>query len=254
MKTRRRLGLQGWLVAALLAVGLAASLAVLLVVLPTLGVERADRPRQARGAGAPDAGSGASGRTASRSAPAPGRQVLADELAETLAGEVAIMLVRGPTCSRRRASASPPQQPAHLGRLVRGIPMEPTVLGDGDAVAAAAPLRIGGGQSDGWIVAARPWRRAELAIVRRRVIIAMIVVLGLATLAGIALARVLGGRIRRLASTAATLAGGDLSARASDVGVAPEELRSCGAASAGWRSGWSRWSARSRASATATAR
>ena len=32
--------------------------------------------------------------------------------------------------------------------------MEPTVLGD--AVAAAAPLRVGGGQSDGWIVAARP--------------------------------------------------------------------------------------------------
>ena len=36
MRTRRALGLQGWLVAALLAVGLAASLAVLLVVLPTL--------------------------------------------------------------------------------------------------------------------------------------------------------------------------------------------------------------------------
>ncbi len=54
----------------------------------------------------------------------------------------------------------------------------------------------------------------ELAIVRRRVIIAMIVVLGLAALAGVALARVLGGRIRRLASTAATLAGGDLAARA----------------------------------------
>ena len=45
----------------------------------------------------------------------------------------------------------------------------------------------------------------ELAIVRRRVIIAMIVVLGLAALAGIALARVLGGRMRRLASTTATL-------------------------------------------------
>ena len=63
---------------------------------------------------------------------------------------------------------------------------------------------------------------------RRRVIIAMIVVLGLAALAGIALARVLGGRIRRLASTAATLAGGDLSARASDVG-----RRARGAAGAG---------------------
>ena len=68
----------------------------------------------------------------------------------------------------------------------------------------------------------------ELAIVRQRVILAMIVVLGLAALAGIALARVLGGRIRRLASTAATLAAGDLSARAPTARVAPEELATLG--------------------------
>ncbi len=36
MKVRRPLGLQGWLVAAFLAVGVVASLAVLLVLLPTL--------------------------------------------------------------------------------------------------------------------------------------------------------------------------------------------------------------------------
>ncbi len=36
MTRRRGFGLQGWLVGALLAVGMAASLAVLLVVLPTL--------------------------------------------------------------------------------------------------------------------------------------------------------------------------------------------------------------------------
>ena len=69
----------------------------------------------------------------------------------------------------------------------------------------------------------------ELAIVRRRVIIAMIVVLGLAALAGIALARVLGGRMRRLASTAATLAGGDLSAaRARGRASRPRSCRCCG--------------------------
>ncbi len=228
MKTRRALGLQGWLVAALLAVGLAASLAVLLVVLPTLEssvqTDRAKREAQElrtqlRRIGQDGLPFGAGPRDA---------QILADDLAETLAGEVAIQYSSAvDVFQEARISVTAPQQPAYLGRLVRGIPMEPTVLGDGDAVAAAAPLRVGGGQSDGWIVAARPLSGVapELAIVRRRVIIAMIVVLGLAALAGIALARVLGGRIRRLASTAATLAGGDLSARASDVGVAPEELQ-----------------------------
>jgi two-component system sensor histidine kinase ResE len=100
------------------------------------------------------------------------------------------------------------------------------VLDDGRAVSASAPLLVEGGQ-DGWIVAFKPISGVapELAIVRRRVIIAMIVVLGLAALAGIALARILGGRMRRLATTAADLAGGDLSARAPDEGVAPEEVR-----------------------------
>jgi len=120
-----------------------------------------------------------------------------------------------------------PDQTQYLGRSVRERPARPTVLGDGEAVAATAPLRVGGGPADAWIVAVEPIRGVapELAIVRRRVIIAMIVVLGLAALAGIALARVLGGRMRRLASTAATLSGGDLAARAPDVGVAPEELQ-----------------------------
>ena len=47
VRARRALGLQGWLVAALLAVGLAASLAVLLVVLPTLESSvRTDRAKR----------------------------------------------------------------------------------------------------------------------------------------------------------------------------------------------------------------
>ena len=49
MTPRRVFGLQGWLVGALLAVGMAASLAVLLVVLPTLESSVRERPRQARG-------------------------------------------------------------------------------------------------------------------------------------------------------------------------------------------------------------
>ena len=47
MRAKRALGLQGWLVAALLGVGLAASLAVLLVVLPTLESSvRTDRAKR----------------------------------------------------------------------------------------------------------------------------------------------------------------------------------------------------------------
>ena len=49
MTPRRVFGLQGWLVGALLAVGMAASLAVLLIVLPTLESSVCERPRQARG-------------------------------------------------------------------------------------------------------------------------------------------------------------------------------------------------------------
>ena len=49
MNPRRTFGLQGWLVAALLAVGIVASLAVLLVVLPTLESSvRTDRAKSAR--------------------------------------------------------------------------------------------------------------------------------------------------------------------------------------------------------------
>ena len=224
VKTRRALGLQGWLVAALLAVGLAASLAVLLVVLPTLEssvqTDRAKREAQEL-----RRSSGASGRTACPFGATPGRPGPRGRARRDARrrGRHRV-LVRGrrvPGGARQRPRRSSPRTSAGSS----GVPMEPTVLGDGDGRGRAA-LRVGGGSPTAGSSRSSPSAASrELAIVRRRVIIAMIVVLGLAALAGIALARVLGGRIRRLASTAATLAGGDLSARASDVGVAPEELQ-----------------------------
>lgn len=54
----------------------------------------------------------------------------------------------------------------------------------------------------------------RLAIVRRRVLIAISLVLALALIMGLAISRLLGARMRRLAATASTLAKGDLSARA----------------------------------------
>jgi two-component system sensor histidine kinase ResE len=227
VKTRRALGLQGWLVAALLAVGLAASLAVLLVVLPTLEssvqTDRAKREAQELGSQLQRVGEeGLSFGATSEAA-----QRLADDLSAATGAEVGIdYTLRYDVFETTRIHVVSPAQPEYLDRRVRGIPGEPTVIGDNEAVAASAPLAVGGGEL-GSIVAVRELSGVapELAIVRRRVIIAMIVVLGLAALAGIALARVLGARIRRLASTAATLSGGDLAARAPEVGVAPEELQ-----------------------------
>ena len=150
---------------------------------------------------------------------------MADDVGDAIGGDVRIEYADPvDVFQSTRVSVDSAERTGFLDRV--GVPAEPTVLGDGEAVAASAGLVVGGSEA-GRIVAVQPISGVapELAIVRRRVIIAMIVVLGLAALAGIALARVLGGRMRRLASTAATLAGGDLSARAPEVGVAPEEVQ-----------------------------
>ncbi|HEX2508872.1 MAG TPA: ATP-binding protein [Miltoncostaeaceae bacterium] len=225
MRARRALGLQGWLVAALLAVGLAASLAVLLVVLPTLEssvrTDRAKREAQELHAQLLEVGKeglpfGATGEAATR---------VAEDVGNATGADVKIDFPNpGDVFQSSRVIVRTPERTGLIDRVP--VPEEPTVLGDGQAVAASAPMAVAGGD-EGWIVAVKPISGVapELAIVRRRVIIAMIVVLGLAALAGIFLARVLGGRMRRLATTAADLAGGDLSARAPEVGVAPEEVQ-----------------------------
>jgi two-component system sensor histidine kinase ResE len=227
VRTRPALGLQGWLVAALLAVGLAASLAVLLVVLPTLesSVETDRAKREAQELGAQLQRVGQEG--LEFGATAESAQRLADDISAATGAEVSIdYTYRYDVFETTRVHVVSPAQTEYIDRRVRGVPERPTVIGDSEAVAASAGLAVGGGEL-GSIVAVRELSGVapELAIVRRRVIIAMIVVLGLAALAGIALARVLGGRIRRLASTAADLSGGDLAARAPEVGVAPEELQ-----------------------------
>jgi two-component system, OmpR family, sensor histidine kinase ResE len=225
VRARRALGLQGWLVAALLAVGLAASLAVLLVVLPTLEssvrTDRAKREAQELHAQLLEVGKeglpfGATGEAATR---------VAEDVGNATGADVKIDFPNpGDVFQSSRVIVRTPERTGLIDRVP--VPEEPTVLGDGQAVAASAPMAVAGGD-EGWIVAVKPISGVapELAIVRRRVIIAMIVVLGLAALAGIFLARVLGGRMRRLATTAADLAGGDLSARAPEVGVAPEEVQ-----------------------------
>ncbi len=226
MNRRRSFGLQGWLVGALLAVGMAASLAVLLVVLPTLESSvRGDRAKR-------DANDLRRAVQAIAVDPDVSLESGIAELAQRVRSETgaeASVTYRPPGFARGQ-SVVVPAQPVILARLGRGISPGTTLLLPGDeAVATSVPfVRAGGG--DGVIVAAREVSglAPELAIVRQRVVLAMIAVLGLAALAGVAIARVLGGRIRRLASTAATLAGGDLSARYPRGRIAPQEIVTLG--------------------------
>jgi len=231
MTRRRGFGLQGWLVGALLAVGMAASLAVLLVVLPTLESNvRDDRAKQ-------------DGRQLLRSVVAEvgGTQLpvvnpenalpeLLDGIREATQGEV--LLVFYSSLGGQTSSLAAPEKRPILSALAGSTRPESGSfrLLDGDrTVLAAQDFNLQPTGSVSITVARRvSGVSSDLAIVRQRVILAMIVVLGLAALAGVAIARVLGGRIRRLASTAATLAAGDLSARYPRGRVAPEEIVTLG--------------------------
>ena len=226
MTRRWVFGLQGWLVGALLAVGMAASLAVLLVVLPTLESSvRGDRAKRdgeelARDVRAAGRDSGLSNTVT--------QEQLRELVTQLRAQTGAEVRVRRPGDLREHVRAGPAAaDAAHAGTAAGPEPGHDLRRRDGRGD-RGGPLhqRPAPGHDRRGARGDRPG--AELAIVRRRVIIAMAVVLGLATLAGIALARVLGGRIRRLATTAATLAGGDLAARAPTARVAPAELVTLG--------------------------
>jgi two-component system sensor histidine kinase ResE len=224
VSARRAFGLQGWLVGALLAVGVVASLAVLLVVLPTLESSlRNDRAKRE--------GTALQEQLARVSQVGPGTDalVLARGLHQSLGAEVRVVYLPLSEFGPGPPILAQVPSDATLLSKITGSPSQPLPIDGGRAVAAAAPL-MQGATSVGSVTAVLPLRGVspELSIVRRRVVVAMIVVLGLAALAGVALARVIGGRIRRLAGTAATLAAGDLSARAPDPGIAPAEVVTLG--------------------------
>jgi two-component system sensor histidine kinase ResE len=146
---------------------------------------------------------------------------LAAQARTTIGGEVRVHFFG--SYFARQATVSVPTQPMLLRRFPPPIVGPSQSAQRDDIVWAAAPLYV----DDvvvGTIAAAHPVRSvpAELAIVRRRVFIAMLLVLSLASLLGFALSRLVGKRIARLAQTAATLARGDLSARAP--AMAPAEL------------------------------
>jgi len=211
--TRRRPGLQGLLIATLIAVGFAASLAVLLGVLPTLD-QALRRDRVQSEAIALESAIQQRARATSALDPS-SLDRLAQQIANEFAAEVRVevggfrsgryesarccdLLDAFPRTPYRRAW--PRDYSAVSVRVVESS-------GVGPPIQITAAMRVRGGG-------------AEIGIVRNRVTLAVAVVFGLAALAGYLLSRLIGRRIARLARTATRLASGDLGARAPVVGPA----------------------------------
>lgn len=221
----QRFGLQAWLVAAFVAVGTIASLAVMLVVLPTL--ESSIRTEQTRRAGT------------ELLVELRDRQVLDSTTARDELNDLALA-IGGDV---RLVSLDTNAQPFfELSRNLLGEELSPPARDviNGSVRSRAIAVEVGGRQviqaaqlvqidTLAYVLeAAAPVRGAQgqIAIVRRRVLLAVGIALLLATLAGLGISRLLGARIRSLAGTAKTLASGDLSARAPD--LAPQELTTLG--------------------------
>ncbi|MEI7794756.1 MAG: ATP-binding protein, partial [Thermoleophilia bacterium] len=113
-----------------------------------------------------------------------------------------------------------------LANTITGDPVRPRVAEqpDGSRIIYSAVAVTQGGAEVGVLEVAVPVPRPteEIAVLQRRIILAVITVLLLSSLAGLALSRVLGRRIGRVARTATALASGDLSARAPQ--SAPREV------------------------------
>lgn len=239
---RRRVGLSTWLVVAFVSVGVLASLAVLYVVLPTL--ERSIRDTESERLQT---------ETMSYLRDAGQREWVSKETVDTLAGSIDgdAKLTRMPWSTYIPTQLQVVSQSVTHGYLpeeglsgagvrvysnwvkpdssaARGA-LFLTSIGHRRVIQAAYPVyvrtdtnqQVGAILELGRAVDGTPPR---LATVQRRVMIAVAVVLGLASLAGVLLARFFGSRIRRLAGTAATLARGELSARARE--SSPRELTS----------------------------
>ncbi len=236
---RRRFGLSAWLVSAFMATGMLASLAVLVVVLPTLeGSIRAAEARRTSVALTRDLQS-----VSARSFDTRRRPDLAT-LAAQLGGDARLWQVDRQVDGILRPPVLLEAVVTH-GYLGNEITSSGAVALEqaqnwtvGPPVASTSPLRRGGEEviqaavvvQNGFrrevIEVARPvsGTAERLATVQNRLVTAVVIVLSLAILTGIALARFLGLRIRRLAGTAATLAQGDLSARAAE--SSPREITS----------------------------
>ena len=233
----RRVSLQAWLVAAFVAVGMVASIAVLVVLLPRLepSVKQQQQDRSFQAARAVvlrHASSDLGGFFSQADA-----QTFVRGISGDLPGKVEAALFhrdgnrwKGDAFARNGFSTDFPTDeisapartagttgqavslPAADGTLLRvviPIPLDPLTTDLLDGAVAQVDLEL-------------PDLNRQVAILRTRVLLAVTAVLALASLVGLVISRLLAHRIGRLASTASTLAGGDLAARAPD--TSPREL------------------------------
>lgn len=222
----RRIGLQVWLGIATVLVGLLASLALVVVMLPRLesslrndsSVRDVGQLRERVLAAGPE--------LVSSQSPSEFNQAVRD-LSLDLRADVRVFF------GFRRASFPEPgrfldDDITLLNALQESGAAQARIADRGDGVrvlVVAAPLLTEDGRSVGSIEAAAPaGAQAEISLIRSRIFLAIAAVLVLASLAGYLIARMLGRRIAGLANAASELASGNLAARAPDVG--PVELTS----------------------------
>ena len=231
---RGRTGLQTWLIGSFVAVGALASLLVLLVLLPTLEssvvsgatdrVSLATTDVLRRSAALPGLGATVTASDAREYAAKAASEVrgaarfVVPDVGVYPAGEASVADTFDPTDFGPEAKA--------LASTITGDPVRPRVAEqpDGSRIIYSAVAVTQGGAEVGVLEVAVPVPRPteEIAVLQRRIILAVITVLLLSSLAGLALSRVLGRRIGRVARTATALASGDLSARAPQ--SAPREV------------------------------
>jgi two-component system sensor histidine kinase ResE len=233
-RPRGRTGLQTWLIGSFVAVGALASLLVLLVLLPTLEssvvsgatdrVSLATTDVLRRSAALPGLGATVTASDAREYAAKAASEVrgaarfVVPDVGVYPAGEASVADTFDPTDFGPEAKA--------LASTITGDPVRPRVAEqpDGSRIIYSAVAVTQGGAEVGVLEVAVPVPRPteEIAVLQRRIILAVITVLLLSSLAGLALSRVLGRRIGRVARTATALASGDLSARAPQ--SAPREV------------------------------
>lgn len=233
-RPRGRTGLQTWLIGSFVAVGALASLLVLLVLLPTLessvvsgatdrvSLVTTDILRRAATLPGPDV-----------TVTAPGAREYAARVASEVHGAARFVVPDVGVYPAGEASVADTFDPTDFGpeakalaNTITGDPVRPRVAEqpDGSRIIYSAVAVTQGGAEVGVLEVAVPVPRPteEIAVLQRRIILAVITVLLLSSLAGLALSRVLGRRIGRVARTATALASGDLSARAPQ--SAPREV------------------------------
>ena len=222
----QRFGLQAWLVAAFVAVGTIASLAVMFVLLPSL--ENSIRKDQSRQATVELFGA-MSDREDLQSISAQGEL---NDLASEISGDSRLVSQIPPypvLLQSLPGRGFLPEALSGLGQDVAdGLPARAESIRIGSRVIVRAARQVFVDDQPYVLETSGPVRGADtqIAIVRRRVLLSIALALFLATLAGVWISRLVGARIRSLVGTAKKLASGDLSARAKE--HSPQELTSLG--------------------------